>query len=459
MNQPTSSAPRHQVWWAVIAVLTAMVMALKPMGTLTDPEWKWTLGGLGALMLTRVLWMLRSASTSPGRILLLLMGIALACSMAVIGVPAHWFRVPALSEVTSVVFPVVLGMAAIVAALIGLAGWNRHRDLDGAPQRSYLPIALNIVIVAAVWHVVRQPLWKESLQGMMKLPQLRSNRMALEASLEPWMEIIQHGDRPAATPEPGTSRKAVASTHALGQPGPKTAPATPAEPAAAPPAGSNRTLAEQWIQAAVHNQENPALELRAAVALVAADRSDQALGRLASARKRGCQSPELIRFHARLLRARGRPAGAGAVLEALVLSPEGTDQDLRECLGSWEQAGQPARAENLAERLLVRRPSRELSRWLAAHDAAEGRYERALVLLAQLSRRAPFDPADAYQLAEVALSAGRPELTLDAVSMLTQAGHGSARSAQLAERARNTAMAGSARVQGADTPARPVRGG
>jgi tetratricopeptide (TPR) repeat protein len=218
------------------------------------------------------------------------------------------------------------------------------------------------------------------------------------------------------------------------------------------PINSKPATAEQWVQAAVHNTENPLVELKASVALVAEGRTDQALGRLAAARERGCQSPDLIRFHARLLQAKGRPAAAATVLETLVASPEGTDQDLHECLGAWEKAGQLDRAENLVERLLVKRPSRDLFRWLATRDAAEGRFERALLLLGQLSRRTPFDPADAFQLAEVALRAGRPQLALDAVSMLEESGHRSPRFIRLAERAKASAVAESSRTPNHPAP-------
>jgi len=473
MSTSKPSSQGSQLWWALVAAAVALVMALKPMGSLTTSEWKWLLGSLGAVMAWRIFGLLRSASSSPGRIFLWLVGMALVGSVIVVGIPTSWFRVPAWSEVASVVMPLAVGVAAITAVLLGLAGWNRHRELDGAPQRSYLPIVLNLIIVATVWHVVRQPLWKESLQGMMRLPQLHSNRVALEESLAPWVDVIQNGGKPSeravgasAAPaartapsqestatlsqSPSPARKVVASTHALNRPQPAAPPTTaPRLPA------RNADNVEQWIQAAVHNKENPALELRASVALVATDRADQALSRLAAARERGCQSPELIRFHSRLLRAKGRPATAAVVLESLVLSPDGTDQDLRESLGSWEQAGQMDRAENLAERLLVRRPSRELFRWLAARDAAEGRYERALVLLGQLSRRSPFDPEDAYRLADVALTAGRPELALDAVTLLEEAGHASPRSIRLGERARASGVAESPHLHG---PGHGVRG-
>lgn len=450
----TRSSTGQQTWWAAIAAVIALVMVVKPMGQLTEAEWKWMLGGLGVLMLWRVWGLLRSSSSSPGRIVLLLLAVAMAGSVAVVGIPVHWFRLPGWGEVGKVVMPLLLGMAAITAVLFGLAGLNRRRELNGAPQRSYVPILLNLIIVAAAWQVVRQPLWRESLQGMLRLPQLHSNRIAFEESVAPWVDMIQHPGAaqgrnsavPTVSPPPTSVAVSAAENPAPGGGvtrdvhGPASVP--PASGVTGAPAPAN---AEQWIQAAVHNKENPQLELRASIALVAEGRADQALSRLAAARERGCQSPELIRFHARLLRGKGRPAAAATVLETLVLSPQGTDEDLRENLGAWEQAGNLERAENLAERLLVKRPSRDLFRWVATRDAAAGRFERALLLLGQLSRRSPFDADDAYRFAEVALQAGRPELALDAVSMLEQAGHRSARTHRLTEKIRASAVAGSSR--------------
>lgn len=466
MSDQPSSDSRQQAWWAAIAALVAVVMVMKPTGNLMEGHWRWVVGALGVVMVWRMAGVLGSSSSSPGRILSLLALVAMAGSVAVVGIPTHWFRVPAWSEVASVVTPLLLGAAALLAVLFGLAGLNRRRELTGAPQRAYVPILLNLIIVAAAWQVVRQPLWKESLEGMLKLPQLHSNRVAFEESITPWVDIIQH--RQPATPggtvvpraatranstTPSASapslaerdRKTVISTHPLGIPKlPLLAPGTRS--------GATPANAEQWVQAAVHNPENPLLELKASIALVADGRADQALSRLAAARQRGCQSAELIRFHAHLLQDEGRPAAAATVLESLVVSAEGTDQDLHECLSAWEQAGQSDRAENLAERLLVKRPSRDLFRWMATRDAAEGRYERALVLLGQLSRRSPFDSADAFQLAEVALRAGRPELALDAVNLLEGSGHRSIRLVRLAERAKASAIAESSRSTRGPTP-------
>jgi tetratricopeptide (TPR) repeat protein len=443
MNNGTSSGNGQQAWWAVLGVGAALLMALKPWGALTPYQWKWVAGGLGVAVLWRVWGLLRSSSSSPGRILMWMLGLAMVGSVVVVGIPTHWLRVPAWSDVVGVVTPMVLGLAAVLALLVGLAGLNRQREMNGAPQRSYLPILLNLVILAAVWQVVRQPLWRESMKGMMALPQLGSQRRALEESLASSMEQIKTGK--SSTPagmaagagNPTTAalepdRKSVFTTHPLG-------------PLPAGLAGiladSAPANAEQWIQAAIHNPHDPQLELRASIALVAEGRDDLAIRRLDAARERGCQSPDLLRFYARLLLTKNRPAAAASVLEALVASPQGTDEDLHDTLKAWEQAGQAERAETLAERVLVKRPSRDLFRWLAARDAAQGRYERALVLLGQLSRRTPFDSADAFQLAEVALRAGRPELALDAVALLEQAGHRSPRTTRLAQQAKASAVA------------------
>ena len=461
MSHDAFSENRQQTWWGVLGVGAALAMAVKPWGALTPEQWKWVAGVVGVVLVWRVWGLLRSSSSSPGRILMWLLTLGLVGSVVVVGIPAHWLRVPAWSDVVGVVMPLGLGVATLLALLVGLAGLNRRREMHGAPQRSYLPIVLNLVILAAVWQVVRQPLWKESLKGMMALPQLGSNRRALEESLAPWMEQIQTGKSSASTAETAAvagaapaaaapDRKTVITTHPL-SPSPSGASTSFA--------GLAPATAEEWIQAAIHNPHDPQLELRASIALVAEGREDLALRRLDAARERNCHSPDLLRYYARLLLSKNRPAAAAGVLEALAVSPQGTDHDLHETLKAWEQAGQPERAEILAERALVKRPSRELFRWLATRDAAQGRYERALLLLGQLSRRTPFDPADAYQLAEVALRAGRPELALDAVSLLEQAGHRSARTTRLAQKARASAVVDLSPASGTPRPARGQTGG
>lgn len=443
------------VWWAVAAVVAALVMVLKPSGTLAEGEWKWAVGVLGVVMLWRLWGLLRSSSCSPGRIVLWLLALALAGSVVTVGVPGQWFRVPAWSEVSAVVMPLAVGVVALGALLLGLAGLNRRREVNGTPQRSYLPILLNLIIVAAAWYVVRQPLWKQSLEGMMKLPQLHSNRLALEQTIAPLGGSI--GNEGGTSPNPPPASPAhrsgaptspanhgdATSRAAVGRPS-KTGSGSAAHlgtlPLPAMPAN-----AEQWIWAAVHNKEDPMLELRACQALVAEGRPDQALSRLTAARDRHCQSPELIRFHARLLLEKARPAAAAAVLESLATSPAGTSEDVQKSLGAWETAGQLDRAQSLAERLLVVKPSRDVFRWLADHYAAEGNSDRALALLGQLSRRSPFHPDDAHRMAEVALQSNRPDLALDAVDLLTQAGHRSPQVDQLAARARASSPADSPR--------------
>jgi tetratricopeptide (TPR) repeat protein len=441
-DDSSTGSPRLGGWVALVG-LGALLMVFKPSRALESHEWRWVLGIFGVVVLWRTWGLLRSSSTSPGRILIWLVIGGMVGSVAWMGVPGDWIRVPAWHDVRSVAMPLLVGAAGLMVVLAGLAGLNRHREMKGAPQRSYLPIFLALVITTSVWHVVRQPLWKESLQGMMRLPQLHSNRMALEASMAPWVDMIQNGSQtprtgasapimpdfiPATTEPPGTFE----TNHSL------TAidTAGPTSPAVQMPADAGN--ADHWILTAIHNPSDPLPELKACMALAAEGRQGQALARLDAARDRGCRSPDLIRFHAGLLKKAGRLAASASVLESLVVS-QGTDLDLHQCLGAWEQAGQPDRAENLAERMLVKRPSRDVFRWLATRDAARERYERALLLLGQLSRRTPFDPTDAYQLAEVALRAGRPQLALDAVTLLDQHGHRSARTTQLAARARAAA--------------------
>jgi tetratricopeptide (TPR) repeat protein len=279
---------------------------------------------------------------------------------------------------------------------------------------------------------------------MMRLPQLHSNRMALEASMAPWVDMIQNGSQTPRTgasvpilPDPVVSTTEPLASFAETDALPAIGAAGPALPPALPPAEAGN--ADHWILTAIHNPSDPLPELKACMALAAEGREIQALDRLEAARDRGCRSPDLTRFHAGMLKKAGRLVASATVLESLVLSPQGTDQDFHECLRTWEDAGQLDRAENLAERALVRRPSRDVIRWLATRHATQERYERALLLLGQLSRRSPFDPADAYQLAEVALRAGRPQLALDAVNLLDRHGHRSPRTAQLAARARASA--------------------
>lgn len=428
----------RQLGWAVAAAVAAGLMVMKPWGVLTAGEWRWVLGGLGVVMLWRLWGLLRSSSSSGGRVLMWLVVLGLAGSVGVVGIPTSWMRVPAWSEVTSVVLPLMLGLGACVAVVMGIAGLNRHRELRGTTQRSYVPIVLNLTILVAVWQVVRQPLWEESMRGMMALPQLGSQRQALEESLAPWVEQIQRGTSGTAPEEVAAVSlpEATALRPRKSSPGPVSG-RRAAAPADEEMNGTTPKDSAEWIRAAIHNPHDPILEWRAASALVAEGREDAAIRRLAAARDRGCQSAELIRFHAQLLKDAGRIAAAAATYEALVLSAPGTEQDLHEALNAWESAGQPDRAESLAERLRIRRPTRELLRWMATHYAKKaGGYDRALELLGQLSRRSPFDPADAIQCAEVALKAGRPEIALDALALLEQHGENSPKIRQLTARAR-----------------------
>jgi tetratricopeptide (TPR) repeat protein len=437
--------------------LGALLMVFKPSRALEAHEWRWGLGFFGVVALWRIWGLLRSSSASPGRILLWLVVGGMVGSVAWMGVPGDWIRVPAWHDLRSVVMPLLVVGAGLTVVLAGLAGLNRHREMKGTPQRSYLPILLALIITASVWQVVRQPLWKESLQGMMRLPQLHSNRVALEASMAPWVDMIQNGSQTPRTgasvpimPDPFTSPAEPSGNFQTTDSLPAIDPAGRTPHAVQMPADAGN--ADHWILTAIHNPSDPLPELKACMALAAEGRHIQALARLDAARARDCRSPDLTRFHAGLLKKTGRLAASASVLESLVVSHDGTDLDLHQCLGAWEQAGQPDRAENLAERMLVKRPSRDVFRWLATRDADRERYERALLLLGQLSRRTPFDPTDAYQLAEVALRAGRPHLTLDAVNLLDQHGHRSARTAQLAARAR-AAAGNSTRLPAGPVPA------
>jgi hypothetical protein len=295
---------------------------------------------------------------------------------------------------------VVLFLAAILAALVGLAHWNRKRELEGPGQHSRLAVILNLVIAVVAWQVIRQPLWRDSLAGMMQLPKVYENRMALEAGFYEWTQVIQNGGSAAPT-----DAGATAPAPRLGRlPAP---PVVLAPVRITMPPGGHRGLA--------------------ALAAMNLDQPD---------------APAQTRTRARFLRETGSHGEAADLLEPLARSAVGTDEDARDCLRALVDSGQIDRARNLAASLVVRDPTRELKRWLACLDAEIGEMDKALSSLRQLARRKPFDPADAYILGELALMAGRPRDALDAVARLESAGERTERTRLLAARAQAPRVAG-----------------
>jgi hypothetical protein len=372
---------RSIVGWLWLTAAAVAAMAGRRMTDSVDGFWRWVVWGLVALTVLKVLLLVRWESTSRWRLSGVLAAVAAAGTLGMIGIPQGWLSVPELAQLGSVFFPFVLLVVALLAVLVGIAHWNRHREMEGPSQYSRMAVVLNGVIAIVAWQVMRQPLWKDSLAGMMQLPQLYETRVALEEEVSQWTEAIRSGQAGAMSRSRPETGRVVA-------------------PRRVSVSGVGRGLAAITARYGDYN------------------------------------APIDVRTRARFLQEMGCHADAAAELEPLVDSPDGDDRDIRECLRSLVLSNQIDHARELAERMIVRSPTRELHRWLACLYAGHGEVDRAISALRQLARRRPFNPVDAYILGELANLIGRPADALDAVAHLEGGGERTERTRLIAERAR-----------------------
>lgn len=379
--------------WLVLSAAAAAVMVLKPLAALSPAQMHWVLGGLAIVIVGKLFFMLRSSCASAGRLFFFLILMALACAVAVTGIPREWLRLPRFSQVSALILPVLLCGVAGMAFLIALAGLRKYREKKGNVQRSYWPLAVNLMIVIAAIQVMRQPAWKASLEETLGFTEIADKRRALEGGVAYWMDQIEHqqGRNGEAAPRQLGTVSTLATTAAQ-------TPAPPARRVAAVHPIKEKS-ASWWetltgifsiesstslrpvsvkredfpqLDSVTGDFTNPETELETVRKLLNRGQKGRALRWLETCRARTCQSPELIRLHADVLRQIGRIDEAASVLEPLAISYDGTLQDGRTCIALWEQARRLDRARTVAQRVLVRNPTKEFSLILARINAAQG---------------------------------------------------------------------------------------
>lgn len=356
-------------------------MVVRPLAALSPAQMHWVLGGLAAVMLFKIFFMLRSSCASAGRLFFLLALLGLGGVLAVTGVPRGWLRVPQFSQIAALVLPVLLCGMAGLACLIALAGLRKYREKTGNTQRSYWPVIVNLLILLAAAQVMRQPAWKASLEETLGFTQIAEKRRALEGDVAYWVDQIEQ--------QQGASGKAAPRPISAGAPAAlaATAPAPSASswwdkfagffaiespaPAKRRPVALKREDFPQ-LDSVAGDFKDPEIELGNVRKLLNRGQKGRALRWMENCRAQACQNPELIRLHAQVLREVGRIPEAAATLEPLALSYDGTLQDGRTCIALWEQVGRLDRARAVAQRVLVRNPSKEFSLLLARINAAQG---------------------------------------------------------------------------------------
>lgn len=371
----------------ILSAAATVVMVIKPLAGLSPAQTHWVLGGLAAVMLVKIFFMLRSSCASAGRLFFVLALLGLAGVLAVTGIPRGWLRVPQFSQIAAVILPILLCGMAGLACLIALAGLRKYREKTGNTQRSYWPVIVNLLILAAAAQVMRQPAWKASLEETLGFTEIAEKRRALEGDVAYWIDQIEQQQ---GAPEKGAARPIGASPSAS-QTGAAAASATSRTLSArswwdkcvgffaieSPGPATRRPVALKredfpQLDSVMGDFKDPEIELGNVRKLLNRGQKGRALRWLENCRTQACQNPELIRLHAEVLRQVGRIPEAAATLEPLALSYDGTLQDGRTCIALWEQVGRLDRARAVAQRVLVRNPSKEFSLLLARINAAQG---------------------------------------------------------------------------------------
>jgi tetratricopeptide (TPR) repeat protein len=415
-----------------LAALAGSLAAVKRFENLGSWETQALIGALSLLGLLKLWYLFKQQTTSifgVGGVIVLVVMVGAA---ALIGIPEQARQIPSLMDLTLLVVPLLLFAAATMAALWGLAKWRGPGEFGGMAQHQRLLIALNLILAATAWQIVRQSSSLPLLQGLVQLPELRTRRVAVEQMVQEMLAGLDTGPALASI---------AAMTNA--SPGSVASGAFPTAPAgyddeplrrarAAEQRGDFASAAVAWSEAGVMAGHDPFVEAMAIRSFILAGKCPEALGRLERLRGSGFDSPDLQLLHARLLSDTGRFGAAADLYEPILVANHGSDDDVRRFLGILIERGETARALRATERLLVKRPNRRLHRWRACLQAAEGDYENALATLRQLMLTTPFDPVDAYKLGEIAREAGRPQVTLSAVNSLLRAGENTPRTTRLA---------------------------
>ncbi len=215
MNTRSEPHPTSISGWLWLSALLAVVMVIKPFVSLGDWEWQVLLGLAGLWIVVKVWRLLRASSVSGGRLLVLLAGLGALGWVGVAGVPAlPTMRFPALSQMGRVVLPLMLLAASGLAVLMAVAGLNRWREQRGASQRrSILLLAVNLLVAGSAWHVIRQPMWRQSLATMLHMETVQEQKHATEQLVHEWLASANT----AATLEPTETRR-VGETSVLDAP-------------------------------------------------------------------------------------------------------------------------------------------------------------------------------------------------------------------------------------------------
>lgn len=416
---------RGALW---LLALGGSLATVKRFADLESVETLLVMGVLVALAVAKVAVICREQTASILGIAGVLLGVVGVCAAAIIGVPEQARGLPNVADLALIGFPIVVFIGALIAGLVGLAHWRGPGEFKGVAQRSRLMVALNLILAAISWQVVRQSTSLPVIEGLTRLPQVQNQRVAVERLMREFVDGVVDPVPSQAGAKPGPA--ADDRPPILGDREEPWVRARLAERA-----GDLASAAEAWEQAADAAGHDPAVELIAARALVLADRAPDALQRLERVRTDGHDSPELSLLQAKLLVESSRGVEAAGLYEPVLTQGHGTEDDIRRYLGLLVEMGQIQRALVTTERIMVRRPNRRLDRWRAFLQAASGDHDTALSTLRRLAMSTPFDPVDAYRLGEIANDAGRPQVALAAVSRLLEAGENTPRTTLIAARA------------------------
>jgi hypothetical protein len=204
-----------------------------------------------------------------------------ACgAVAIVGIPESARRVPGLMDLTLITVPILLLGAAVSGVLLALSKWRGHGEFAGMAQRPRMTVVINLILAAAAWQVVRQSASMGVIQGLVRLPELRERRLAVEQmvnevltgiSSHPTVAVLAKGPERSDAP---TDLAALRILSASSQREPWV------QARLAESQGDYETAARSWIRAADNSGHDPVLEATAVRALVRAGMAVDALSRV-----------------------------------------------------------------------------------------------------------------------------------------------------------------------------------
>ncbi|MGI8603003.1 MAG: tetratricopeptide repeat protein [Verrucomicrobiales bacterium] len=435
MIEQSSKSNNRVGGWLWLAVLAGSLATLKRFADFEAWETRALMVTLSVLGLLKLLWLFRQQTTSLRGVAAVLLSVVAAGAISFIGIPSQARHLPSFMDLMLVVVPLLLFVAAVVAGLIGLAKWRGPGEFSGVSSNNRLLVALNLILAATAWQVVRHAPSQPVLKGLVSLPHLQTQRNSVERMVDEMMgDLGPYQAAPSLANFPSDPVNGMVGPTGLVRPVSLTT--EPWERARdAERRGDREAAAKAWVEAADAAGHDPVVEATAIRALMLAQLPSQALVRVERLRGAGFDSPDLDLLYGFLLANSGRLVEAINIYEPALLANYGSDDEVRRYLGILVELGETARALHTTERLLIKRPNRRIHRWRACLQAAEGDYDSALATLRRLTLTTPFDPLDAYRLGEVANDAGRPQVALAAVTALIKAGESTPRTTKIAAHA------------------------